>query len=282
MTLAIRGLERAGIESARLEAQLLLAMALNTTRTAILAGTYPTPTDEQREKFAHLVGERVKRVPLAYLRGTQEFYGLEFRVSPAVLIPRPETELLVEFALERLPENEPSIFADVGTGSGCIAVSILKQRPKARAIATDLSSEALAVAQQNAAKHNVVDRMRLVQTDALTGSIGPLDLIVSNPPYIAEAEMAGLSREVREHDPPAALVGGADGLDAYRMIAAGAAGHLADAGAVAVEIGYRQRREVSAIFESHGFTLVEAACDLGGHDRALLFRTVDCGGKAHK
>lgn len=267
----------AGIESARFEAQLLLALALGVTRTAVLAETYAAPTEEQRERFQYLVEERAKRVPLAYLRGTQEFFGLDFEVSPAVLIPRPETELLVEFALKRLPESEPALFADVGTGSGCIAVTILKHRPQARAIATDLSEEALTVARKNAAQHGVLARVTFVQTETLTGIGGPLDLIVSNPPYILTGEIAGLQVEVRDREPTLALDGGEDGLRVLRTLAQQGREVLRPGGGLAVEVAMGQAAQVVELFQNSHYTTVNAQNDLAGIPRMVSGNSAETG-----
>ena len=192
---AIVRLTAAGVETPRLEAQLLLAQALGTTRTAVVAGIYREPTAEQQAEFERLVQARESRIPLAYLRGTQEFFGLTFRVGPEVLIPRPETELLVEFALEKL---EPAgTLADVGTGSGCILTATLANAAQARGVGFDLSDAALNVALVNLRQNGVAERTRLVQGDLLTGAGEALfEVIVSNPPYIPSAEVATLAPEV--------------------------------------------------------------------------------------
>jgi release factor glutamine methyltransferase len=281
-----RALSDAGIDAPEVDARLIVEHLTATTRTDAVARSGMAVEMEVLAAVDAAVARRVAGEPVHRILGWREFYGLRLALSAETLEPRPDTETLVDLALpvarERAAATGGCRILDLGTGTGAVALALLSAVPQATASATDISEDALATARRNAQITGAGDRLAAFRSDWFASVEGVFDLIVSNPPYIAEAEMGGLPREVREHDPPAALVGGADGLDAYRVIAAGAAGHLADAGAVAVEIGYRQRTEVTAIFESHGFTLADAACDLGGHDRALLFRTVDCGGKAHK
>jgi release factor glutamine methyltransferase len=269
LAVAVQKLQAAGIESARFEAQLLLAHALGVSRTVVLAGTYAPPTEAQRQAFERLIAERTQRIPLAYLRGTQEFYGLEFEVSPAVLIPRPETELLVEFAREKLPQKEPSIFADVGTGSGCIAVSVLRYCPAAHAIATDLSADALNVARNNVTQHDVAERVHFVQNDTLAGVSGPLDLVLSNPPYIPTGELATLQPEIRDCEPRLALDGGAEGIQIYPPLATQALTALRPGGWLAVEVGIGQATPVADLFARIGYAPVEIRRDLAGIERIV-------------
>lgn len=266
---AIKALEASGIENARLDAQLLLAQALGVSRTSVLAETYSTPTAEQLAEFARLVSKRVQRIPLAYLRGTQEFYGLTFDVAPAVLIPRPETELLVEFALEKIIGKQTALLADVGTGSGCIAVSVVKMLPGVRAVATDISQDALMVAQRNAVRHGVSDRLQFVRTDTLTGVSGPFDLILSNPPYISTAEIAGLQPEVRDAEPLLALDGGHTGLEVFEKLIAQAARLLHPGGWLAFETAMGQAPEVAELMRRAGFTEVATRQDLAGIERIV-------------
>ncbi len=290
---AVQTLESAGVENSRLEAQLLLALALGVTRTQVLAGLYAEPDARQRQEFARLVEARARRVPLAYLRGTQEFYGLTFAVTPAVLIPRPETELLVAFALEKLPlppapspkgkgEIELSplpilgegsgvrTFADVGTGSGCIAIATLVHCPEACAAAFDISAEALTLARRNAASNGVAERIRFVRGDLLTGaSDAAFDVIVSNPPYIPSAEITALQAEVRDYEPHVALDGGADGLDLQRRLFREARRALRPGGWLGVEVALGQAQAVAALLHDKGFTKVAARRDLAGIERIV-------------
>jgi release factor glutamine methyltransferase len=216
---------------------------------------------------------------LQYVTGRQEFYGLEFEVTPAVLIPRPETELLVETALELLRDdikrgvNAPFL-CDVGTGSGCIPVAILHECTDARAVALDISVDALNVAARNVARHSVLDRLALVASDcfdALDAST-KFDLITSNPPYVAEADLADLQREVRDHEPRLALTPGGDGLAVIRRVIRDAPRFLRPRGHLVVEIGYDQHEAVRALIDSRVWTVLGIHKDLQGIPRTVALR----------
>jgi len=268
---AILRLTAAGVETPRLEAQLLLAQALGTTRTAVVAGIYREPTAEQEAEFERLVQAREGRIPLAYLRGTQEFFGLTFRVGPAVLIPRPETELLVEFALERL--GTTGTLADVGTGSGCILTAALANAAQARGVGFDLSDAALSVAEANLRLNGVADRVRLVQGDLLTGAGADcFEVIVSNPPYIPSADVATLAPEVRDAEPLLALDGGSDGLENYRRLTVQAWRALRSGGWLAVEVGMGQAPEVARLWQAAGWQEITTRQDLAGIERMVCGR----------
>ena len=269
---AIRRLTAAGIDSARLEAQLLLAQVMHINRAAVIAGIFPEPTIEQRAEFERLVAEREKRIPLAYLRGTQDFYGLTFRVSPAVLIPRPETVLLVEFALSVLSIHDAPIIADVGTGSGCIPIALLANCPAARGVAFDISPEALAVASENARANGVAARLRFVQGDLLTGAGYGFDVVISNPPYISSNEIATLQPEVRDYEPRLALDGGGDGLTAFRRIITDAKHVLKPNGWLAMEAAQGQTATVAQLLQEAGYSSVETRPDLAGIERIAIGR----------
>lgn len=294
---AAAALQAAGVENARLEAQLLLGLALSVSRTAIVAGLHPEPTPEQWARFDALVTKRRERIPLAYLRGTQEFYGLEFVVTPAVLIPRPETELLVDFAREALSvkrqvlsvksktpvtdaqratsNSQRSTLVDVGTGSGCIAIAVLANEVGARGVAIDRSASALNVAQTNAARNGVTERLRTLRGGLLSSARGErFNVIVSNPPYIPTGEIADLQAEVRDHEPRLALDGGADGLDLVRDLARDAIRALRPGGWLGVEIARGQAGDVAVIFDAAGLANVETRRDLAGIERVV------CGQKA--
>jgi release factor glutamine methyltransferase len=274
---ATEALAQAGIESARFEAQLLLAFALDVPRAALIARTAPDPTPQQQRAFETLVQARVRRVPLAYLRGTQEFYSLPFVVTPATLIPRPESEMLVEFALEKMQNlsttgaSESIIIVDIGTGSGCLAVSIVKNAPAGslvRAIATDISWEALQIARYNASQNHLADSVRFVQGNLCAGIVRA-DLIVSNPPYIPTTEIPNLQPEVRDFEPRAALDGGPDGLNFYRRMAGAARQVLRPGGWLAVEVGRGQSAQVQAILRAEGCREVGARQDFAGIERLI-------------
>ena len=273
---AIERLQAAGTENPRLEAQLLMALALVVPRTSILAGMHPPPTPEQEQEFARLIAEREKRVPLAYLRGTQEFYALEFIVTPAVLVPRPETEMLVEEAL-RLARSQgdetPFLLADVGTGSGCIPISVAKHQQNVIAAAFDVSAEALEVARRNAQRHGVSHRIQFSQGDLLSG-VAPeiFHCIVSNPPYIASQEIESLQPEVRDYEPRLALDGGSDGLEAYRRLIPQAAFALQSGGWLCLEIGHGQADAVKNLMCEAGLHEINARPDFAGIERVVAGR----------
>lgn len=261
-----------GIEAARREAELLLAHVLQTSRTDLLMRYDEQPADAERAKFRELITRRVGGWPVAYLVGSRGFYLLDFEVDPAVLIPRPDTETLVLEALNRLkPLTAPRVL-DIGTGSGCIAVSLAHQKKDAQVTAIDISPDALAVAKRNAAKHNVADRITFLQGDLLAPLPpgGTFDLIVSNPPYIAQSEFAGLSPDVRDHEPRLALDGGPDGLAFYRRLAASAGAFLKPGGSLLLEIGYTQDAAVRALLaERPEFDLGPTLKDMGKHPRVV-------------
>jgi len=250
------------------DARLLMAHALRIApdRLAlVLRDPFPA---EAALRFDAALGQRAARVPVSQIIGRRAFWGREFRVTRDVLDPRPETETLIAAALE-------APFArvlDLGTGSGAILVTLLAERPAATGLGVDLSPAALAVAAGNAAALGVAARAELRSSDWFAAVEGRFDLIVSNPPYIAEAEMADLSPEVREHEPRMALTPGGDGLDAYRAIAAGVGAHLTPGGRVLVEIGPTQGAAVSALFAAAGLTGVAVRPDLDGRDRVVSAR----------
>jgi release factor glutamine methyltransferase len=238
------------IENPRLDAQILLAHTLGCKRIDLYVRSDDEPTESQRNAFKALIRKRVEGCPVAYLVGRREFYQLDFKVSPDVLIPRPETEFLVMEALRRLKGMESPRVVDIGTGTGCIALSIARHHSTARLTATDISAPALAVARRNAEQLGVADRVRLLEGDLFAPlAAETFDLIVSNPPYIAAEEFAGLAREVREYEPRIALEGGADGLDIYRRLIAEAPNYLRSGGYLLLEIGATQERAVRELIE---------------------------------
>ena len=261
-------LAEAGVEGAGRDARRLLAHALGLAPD-VLAGRLGDPLPEAPAAvFEALVARRAAREPVSHLTGSRAFWGRDFRVTRDVLDPRPETETLVALALD-----EPfSRVLDLGTGSGCILVTLLAERQEAVGVGTDVSPEALLVAGANAAAHGVADRLVLPLSDWFADIGGRFDLIVSNPPYIAAGEMPGLAPEVREHEPRLALTDGGDGLAAYRAIAAGARDHLTPGGRVLVEIGPAQGAAVFRLFEAGGLERVAIHPDLDGRDRVVSAR----------
>ncbi|MXQ07545.1 peptide chain release factor N(5)-glutamine methyltransferase [Alphaproteobacteria bacterium GH1-50] len=258
-------LEAAGIESARRDAQLLLAEAFGIPRDRISLSMHDEADPEGTARFWPLIDARAARRPVSRILGRRAFYAHEFMVTDATLDPRPETELLVELAIATRPRR----VLDLGTGTGCILISILAALPEARGVGTDISPEAVLVAGENAAAIGVADRIVLPISDWFDDVGSRYDLIVSNPPYIAVSEMEGLSPEVRLHDPTDALTDGGDGLAAYRKITAAAPGHLTPGGALMVEIGPTQGRAVAALFSAAGLEDVEVHPDLDGRDRVV-------------
>jgi release factor glutamine methyltransferase len=268
-------LTAAGIpaDEAALDAELLARHVLECDRATLLTRARdPLPSAFNR-LFQTLVMRRVEREPLAHIVGHREFWGLEFEVTPAVLIPRPETELIVEEALAALPSREAvRRIVDVGTGSGCLAVALAVEFPGARVTATDVSAEALAVAYRNAERHNVLPRVSFIQTDLVEGIIDEADLIVSNPPYVPDGEARTLQPEVARYEPPAALFGGADGLDVIRKLLAHVHTRLASDGLLIVEFGFGQEAAVREAAERAGWVIVRVRSDLQRIPRVALLR----------
>ena len=265
-------LRKKGVEAARLEAQVLLAHVLDCPRIELMVRYGEEPTEAERTRFRELVRRRVEHWPVAYLIGRREFYLLPFEVTPAVLIPRPETETLVLAALGLLKGKPGAKVLDLGTGSGCVAVSIAHQAKAAAVTAVDVSPDALEVAGRNAAAHGVADRVRFLPGDlfAPLPAGAAFDLIVSNPPYVSQGELAGLAPEVRDHEPRLALDGGPDGLNFYRRIAADAGRFLAPGGSVLVEIGATQEAAVRSTFGAAGLTAGPALKDAAGLPRVVV------------
>jgi release factor glutamine methyltransferase len=225
-------------------------------------------------RYDTLVSRRASREPLAYIVGRREFWGLRFEVAPGVLIPRPETELLVEAGLEMFPAADGQIrIADVGTGSGCIGVALAHERPGAAVLATDISDAAVEIARRNAARHGVADRMQVIRADLLEGVDGPFDLIVANPPYIRDYERALLQREVREHEPSVALFGGLKGLDLIARLVVQASTRLVPGGYLIFEFGFGQDVEVEDFIDATStLRFVELRRDLQGIARIAVAR----------
>lgn len=259
-----------GIESPRLEAELLLAHALKCKRIDLIVRFHEEPDDATRTVYRELVKRRAEHWPTAYLIGSREFFLLPFEVSPAVLIPRPDTETLVTAALELLKAKPAARVLELGTGSGAIAVSLTHKKQQARIVAVDLSPDALAIAKANASNHGVSERIDFRLGDLFAPVKDELfDLIVSNPPYVTSSEWEILSEEVRDHEPRLALDGGPDGLAFYRRIAADAAKYLNPGGSVMVEIGDTQSESVRAIFEVN-YNVAPTIRDAAGRTRVII------------
>ncbi len=259
-------------DSARLDAELLLAHALQQTRTWLHTWPEKTVNAQQQRRYASLLKRRLQGEPIAHILGEQEFWSLKLQVTPATLIPRPDTERLVELVLDRIPADAAWSIADLGTGSGAIALALAAERPNCRIIATDQSREALDIARRNAERLGL-GNVQFVQSDWLTG-LAPrpqFELIVSNPPYVCEADLHLARGDVR-FEPRAALVAGEDGLDAIREIARQAWSHLTTGGWLLLEHGYDQSTEVQQILTKAGYIEVEDFVDYGGNPRVAVAR----------
>ena len=278
VTQARQRLEAAGIPppEAALDAELLARHALAWDRATWVARQREEPPPSFEPEYAALVERRRRREPIAHIRGQQEFYGREFRVSPAALIPRPETELLVEEALLLLPAlgfSRALTVIDIGTGSGCLAITLALEYPRARYFATDVSPEALEVARDNAARLGAGGRVEFVCGSYFAGLPGPFNLIVSNPPYIAETDREALAAEVAQYDPPAALFAGADGLRDLRAILSQSTELLDEDGTLLMEMGYDQAERVAALAdETERLAMVRTRRDLQGIPRVAVIR----------
>jgi release factor glutamine methyltransferase len=302
---AIARLREAQVPSFTLAGELLLLHVLGRDRTWLYAHPEEPLSGIEADRLAALLGRRASGEPTQYITGKQEFWGMEFEVTPDVLIPRPETEHVIEVALDRLALRELRAgrkqtltgeglqIIDVGTGSGCLAIALAKQLPQARFVATDISSVALAVAQRNAKKHGVAERVCFAESNLLDGlfasfpagtvrAVGashqspitdhqsPLfDLVVSNPPYIGRNEKDSLMREVRDHEPEVALYGGAEGYEFYGQLIAQAASALKPGGLLVLELGHNSRAAVQPLLEAPHWTGVGVTNDLAGVPRVI-------------
>ena len=282
-TLTLSGLRRLiqlalsdhAIETADLESRLIIEEASGLSRSDQILAAGKVIAPELESKALLMLNRRLDGEPLDHIFGYREFYGLRFEINRHVLSPRPETEMLVDFILTQTAQDQAFRFLDLGTGSGAVAISMLANRPKAKAIATDISAEALAIAQQNADIHNVSHRLSLIRGDWAEALSGHFDFIVSNPPYIDSNSMMELSREVRDYDPVIALHGGDDGLEAYRIILGQSKSLLNRAGKIAVEIGYDQGESVFELFKDQGYHNVTLQKDLAGQPRMITADATD-------
>ncbi len=265
-------LKRRGSESPHLDAEVMLAHVLDWQRIQLYTRFLEEVPEAPRGKFRDLVRRRAEGSPVAYLVGRKEFYLLTFEVSPAVLIPRPETEFVVADFLERTKALESVRAVDVGTGSGCLAITCASNHPGARFVAIDISEEALKVARRNAEQHGVADRVKFRQGDRLGPVLGeePFDVIVANPPYIPTADVQTLEPGVRDYEPHLALDGGPDGLAIVRGIVEQAEGLLKPGGQIILEIGTAQEGPVRELIAAHAaFELAPTIYDHAGHPRVI-------------
>ena len=264
-------LRAAGIESPRREARLLLAHALKVRQEDIVAGRLPPLTPGEAQTFEALLNRREAREPLAYILGHREFWSLEFTVRPGVLVPRPESELLVEQALKSFPDRDaPLRVLDLGTGSGCLLLAFLSERPNAHGLGIDISPAALNIAQENAAQLGLLQRAQFAVSNWLENVPGAFDVILVNPPYIAEDALNDLQPEVQAYEPRSALDGGPDGLDPYRDIALGMKEHMAVGGRAFFEVGQGQAEAVASLLGQAGLAIEGTVCDLAGIPRCVI------------
>ena len=269
LTTATAWLTDAGIPNANVDARVLLAHAMECEPSRLILMEDDEVHPDVFRTFDGYLASREKFQPVSQIIGGREFWGRWFSVTPDVLDPRPETESLIEAALQHGPFQR---ILDLGTGSGILAVTLAAEWADARAIAIDISSEAIAIASKNAAAHDVADRVNLIVSNWFDAVAGQFDLIVSNPPYIAAAEMAELSPDVRNWEPFLALTPGGDGLESYRTIASMLNEFLADEGLALFEIGHTQGTDVVKIFQDAGFANVTVSQDLGGKDRVVAVK----------
>jgi release factor glutamine methyltransferase len=268
-----QALNDAGFETAALDARLLVLAALGISPTALITDADAPLADAEIERLAAFARRRLAHEPVARIVGEREFWGLPFRLSPETLVPRPDTETVVETVLDFLPQRQvPLTMADFGTGSGCLLVALLHELPNAEGLGVDLSFDALVTARGNAEANGVGARAWFVLSRWANALQGRFDLIVSNPPYIASGVVPSLDREVREHDPVLALDGGPDGLDAYRIILGEAGRLLKPEGLLVVEIGYDQAEDLKGLAGRHGLDVLEVRPDLSGHPRCVAMR----------
>jgi release factor glutamine methyltransferase len=289
---AIAQLEAASVSSAALAAELLLMHTLGQDRAWLYAHPEHALDAAAREEYFALIARRAAGAPTQHLTGHQEFWGLDFEVTPDVLIPRPETENLIEVSLERLgisnaahdaPRRNAELrIADVGTGSGCIAIALAHELPAAQIIATDISPAALEVARRNATRHHVAERIKFIDCNLLEAFLHesqftnhesrPFDLIASNPPYIARQEAATLAREVRDHEPDSALYGGETGVELYAPLIAQAAKLLKPRGILVLELGHNSAEHVAPLLSTPEWTDLVFTKDLAGIARVASAR----------
>ncbi len=265
----------AGVDSPRLDAEVLLAGALRSRREEVRLESGRILEGQELAVSQNYIERRACREPVSYILNRREFWSMEFKVTPDVLVPRPETEVLIERILDRISarlRNPRYRVLDIGTGSGNIAVTLAKELPHSCVTAVDISPQALAVAKENALVHRVADRIHFVCGDCLSGiPMGLYNLIVSNPPYIKTAQWEGLMADVKDYEPRRALDGGAGGLEFYRRIVPGAYDCLAEGGLLALEIGEHQAKCVAGLFRKHGgYQAPDVLPDYSGRDRIVL------------
>jgi release factor glutamine methyltransferase len=265
-------LAAAGVEDARSDAWLLFSAVTGRSRAELIAGVPLRLSLAEEQRLAALAARRLAREPMAYILGSREFWSLPFEVGPAVLVPRPESETVVEAALARIADRTaPLRILDLGTGSGCLLLALLSELPRASGLGIDCSAAALAMAKSNARRLGLAERAEFREGNWGRGLAGPFDVIVCNPPYVAQTDAESLAPEVRVFEPEEALFAGPDGLSAYHALAPDCARLLAEDGVVLLEVGQGQGASVEGIMRRHGLRLVASWPDLAGIERCLMF-----------
>lgn len=260
-----------GLDSPRLDAEVLLSSVLKKDRIFLYVHFDEPLMAEELAAYKALIKRRVAREPVAYILGHREFMKLDFKVDRSVLVPRPDTEILVQAVLDRLPEGGQRV-ADIGTGSGAIAISLAYYRPELRVTATDISAAALAVAGENAAALGVAERVEFAEGNLLEPLTGKYAAVVSNPPYVSKADMEALMPEVKNWEPHGALYGGPDGLDFYRQLAKESGNYLEPGGLIALEVGLGEAALAAGMLEENGFSEIEIKRDYAGIERVVMGR----------
>jgi release factor glutamine methyltransferase len=264
-------LAEAGLDGARLDARLLLGEALGKDTSWLFNHAADPLGTEAAAAFAALIARRLERQPVSLILGRREFWSLDFTVTRDTLAPRPDSETLVEAVLAELPDRDaPWSLLDLGTGTGCLLLALLSELPRARGVGIDRDPATLAVAQGNADRLGFAERSRFIRSDWWEKVVGRYDVILSNPPYILTEEIAGLDPEVARFEPLGALDGGADGLDAYRLLAAGVGEFLTEQGVIAFEVGAGQAPDVVVLLEQAGFAIRSIRRDLAGIERCVV------------
>lgn len=269
-------LKSGGIESSQLDARVLMAYVLGCAPEELIRYDRQLLDEQSHIQLCDLIERRIEGEPVAYLVGEKEFWSRPFFVEQGVLIPRPDTETVVETILSSVVERKkPLSILDLGAGTGCILISLLKELPHASGVGVDVSEVALCIAAKNAMRHGVSDRISWISSDWLGNVNDSFDIIVANPPYIDADDYCGLDRSIRDFEPYLALVGGSDGLGAYREICKGAADHLKPKGTIYLEIGHQQAADVSQLLRASNMIVVDIVKDLSQNDRCVVARLRD-------
>lgn len=270
-------LENSGVSSSKLDSLVLLTHALSVSKEYVIFNPDFEPEQHLEERFLTMINRRASREPVSHIIGKREFYGYDFFVTQDTLDPRPDSESLIELVLRKNPQKNDALkFLEIGTGTGCLIITLLLLYKNSSAIGVDISDKALQICNKNAIQNQVQDRLQLIKSDLFSDLKNQkFDFIISNPPYIPSKDIAGLQEEVRNFEPLLALDGGTDGLDFYRSIAKSGADFLINNGRIFLEIGFDQKDDVVKIFTQENFTFEDFQPDLAGVSRALVFKKID-------